>query len=72
MTMLNEIAAELIGMFVGDAQLAVAILAIIAGAAALVELTTLPPLVSGATLLFGCLLLLIENVRRSARAAQRR
>jgi hypothetical protein len=69
--MLQEFAAECIGMFVGDARLALAILTIIAASAALVYLTAFPPLVGGATLLFGMLALLIENVRRTALAARR-
>ena len=34
MTMLKEIIAELVAMFVGDARLTLAVLAIVAGAAA--------------------------------------
>jgi hypothetical protein len=71
MTMLKELAAEFIGMFVGDARLTLAILALIGGAAILVEFAGTQKLVGGGFLLFGTLALLIENVRRSARAAQR-
>jgi hypothetical protein len=67
MTMLKEIVAELIGMFIGDARLTLAMLTIVAGSAAWIELTRLDPLVGGAILLVGCLLLLVENVSRSAR-----
>ena len=38
MTMLKEIIAEFIGMFMGDARLTLAILALVAGAAALIKL----------------------------------
>jgi hypothetical protein len=68
MTMLRELAAELIGMFVGEKRLAVAVLAIVAAAEYLVDFTNLNSLVGGALLLFGCLVLLIESVCRSARA----
>jgi hypothetical protein len=68
MTMLKDLAAELIGMFVGEKRLTMAVLAIVAVAGSLIDLTGLDPLVSGALLLFGCLVLLIESVCRSARA----
>ena len=67
MTMLKEIIAEVIGMFMGDARLTLAILAIVAGAAALIKLAGVDPLGAGSLLLVGCLGLLIENVHRSAR-----
>ena len=67
MTMLRAVVAEIIGMFVGDARLALAILATIAGAAVLIRLTPVDPLVGGLLLFLGCPILLIENVRRSAR-----
>jgi len=68
MTMLKEIAAEIVGMFLGDARLTVAVLATVAGSAAVIDLTSVDPLVGGGILLVGCLGLLIENVRRSARS----
>jgi hypothetical protein len=68
MTMLKDIVAELIGMFVGEKRLTVAVLAIVVTAGSLVDFTDLNPLVGGAFLLFGCLVLLIESVCRSARA----
>jgi hypothetical protein len=68
MTMLKDIVAELIGMFVGEKRLTVAVLAIVAVAGSLVDFTNLNSLVGGALLLFGCLVLLIESVCRSARA----
>jgi hypothetical protein len=58
----------LIGMFVGEKRLTVAVLAIVAVAGSLVDFTDLNSLVGGAFLLFGCLVLLIESVCRSARA----
>jgi hypothetical protein len=68
MAMLNELAAELLGMFVGEKRLALAVLALVAVTGSLVDFTGLDPLVGGAMLLFGCLVLLIESVCRSARA----
>jgi hypothetical protein len=68
MTMLKEIAAELIGMFVGETRLTISVLAIVAVVGSLVDFIDLDPLLGGAALLFGCLVLLIESVCRSARA----
>jgi hypothetical protein len=67
MTMLKELAAELIGMFVAEKRLAIAVLSIVAVAGSLVDLAGLNPLVGGVVLLFGCLILLIESVCRAAR-----
>ena len=67
MTMLKEIAGEIVGMFAGDARLAVAILAIVGLAAALIDVARLDPMLGGLALLGGCLALLVESVRRSAR-----
>jgi hypothetical protein len=53
MTMLKELAAELIGMFVGEKRLAIVVLAIVAVAGSLVDFAGLNPLVGGAVLLFG-------------------
>jgi hypothetical protein len=71
MTMLKEIFAELIGMFVGDARLTLAVLAIVAGVAALIKIAGIDPLGAGGVLLVACLGLLIENVHRSARSGLR-
>ena len=68
MTMLKELAAELIGMFAGEKRLTAAVLAIVAAAGSLVDFTDFNSLVGGALLLFGCLVLLIESICRSARA----
>jgi hypothetical protein len=68
MAMLKELTAELIGMFVAEKRLTIAVLVIIAVAGSLVDFAGLNPLVGGAVLLFGCLILLIESVCRAARA----
>jgi hypothetical protein len=67
-SMLRELAAELVGMFAGEKRLAAAVLALVATAGCLLNFTNLNQLIPGTVLLFGCALLLIENVCRSARA----
>ena len=71
MTVLKEIVAEVIGMFVGDARLSLAILAVVGMAAALIA-CGLDRLGAGGLLLAGCLFILVESVRRGARPAMRR
>ena len=68
MTMLKELAAELIGMFVGETRLTISVLAIVAAVGSLVDFIGLDPLLGGGVLLFGCLILLVEDLCRSARA----
>jgi hypothetical protein len=68
MTVLKEVVAELIGMFVAEKRLTIAVLVVVTMAGWLVDIIGLDPLFGGATLLFGCLILLIESVCRSARA----
>jgi hypothetical protein len=67
MTMFKELAAELIGVFVGEWRMTIAVLAIVAVTGSLIEFTGLDELVGGVVLLFGCLILLVDNIRRSAR-----
>jgi hypothetical protein len=67
MTMLKEVIAELIAIFMGDARLTFAVLTIVAGAAALIKFAGSDPLGASGILLVCCLGLLIENVHRSAR-----
>lgn len=71
MTMLKEIAVELIGMFFAEKWLTIGVLAIIAAAGTAVRLAGLAPLAGGFVLLFGCLGLLVESVWRYARAGAR-
>jgi hypothetical protein len=68
MTVLKEIAAEIFGMFISDARLTVAVLAIVAASATAIRLAGTDPLIGGGILLIGCLGLLVENVHRSARS----
>lgn len=67
MTILGELAAELVGMFAGEKRLTLAVLALIAAAGLLVDFVGLNQLIAGTVLLLGCPLLLIESVCRSAR-----
>jgi hypothetical protein len=71
MSLLKEIGAELAGMFAGDRQLSLAVVAIIAAAAGLINLGGIEPLTVGGFLLAGCLLVLIANVWRSARQTEK-
>ena len=67
MTMLKELAAELVAMFVGEMRLTISVLALVAIAAILVHFIDAAPLLGGAALLLGCLILLVESVLRGAR-----
>jgi hypothetical protein len=67
MTLLKEIAAELIGMFFGDARLTLAILLIVAVSGALIELTAIDPVIGGGVLALGCPLVLVTNLRQETR-----
>ncbi|HEX3536080.1 MAG TPA: hypothetical protein VHU15_04885 [Stellaceae bacterium] len=67
MTLIKDVAVELAGMFVGDARLTLAILAVIAAAAAIC-LSGAEPLIGGAALLLGSLAVLLDSVRRGARS----
>ena len=69
MTVLKEVVAELIGMFVAEKRLTITVLTVVTMAGCLVDFTDLDPLVGGTVVLFGCLILLIESVCRSARAS---
>jgi hypothetical protein len=67
MTMLKELAAELIGMFVAERWLTMAVLALVAVTGSLVDFAGLDQLAGGAVLLFGSLLLLVASVCYAAR-----
>ena len=60
------LAREIAGLFVDDGALALCILAVVGVSAAMAQLGA-PPLATGATLLFGCVVLLAESVRRASR-----
>jgi uncharacterized membrane protein len=67
MTMLKELAAELIGMFFAEKWLTVAVLGLIAVTRSLLDFTGLDQLAGGAILLFGSLLLLLASVCYAAK-----
>jgi hypothetical protein len=67
MTMLRDIAAELIGMFLGDRGLALALLVVIGAAALVSGVGEAGSVLAGGLLALGCPLLLIENVIRAGR-----
>jgi len=66
MSILLDVAKELLGMFLADARLTLATLVLVAGIAGLLALQA-APLLAGAVLLCGCLAILIEAVLREAR-----
>ena len=67
MTILRELAAELIGMFFGETRLAAALLALVATTGLLIDFAGLDHLMGGAMLLFGSLALLVVSVCLAAR-----
>ena len=69
MTVLKEVVAELITMFVAESRLTIAILGVVTVAGCVANFTDLDPLVAGTMMLLGCLILLIESVWRSAKAS---
>jgi Flp pilus assembly protein TadB len=67
MGIVGDVAKELIGMFLADARLTMSILVLVAIAAALVDWLHVNPGVSGALLVVGSLLILVEAVTREAK-----
>ncbi len=65
MTALRRAFAELAGLFIDDARLALLEVALIAAVAASVKLAVLPPLWGAILLLLGCLVILAESVFRA-------
>lgn len=66
MNTLGAVLRELVGLFVDDGSLALAILAVVVFAGVLATLMPEFPLAAGAILLFGCLGVLLANVTRAA------
>lgn len=58
---------ELVGMFVDDEFLAIAVLAVVAVAALLAFQPAVPPLLAGGVLLFGCIAVLIFSALKASR-----
>jgi hypothetical protein len=67
MNLVRDVAKGLLGMFVGDAGLSGAILAVVAGAALLIKTEAASTQLGGALLFAGCLAVLIGSVVRGAR-----
>lgn len=66
MNLLSLILRELVGMFVDDEFLAIAVLMVVAVAAALAFWLAAPPLVTGAVLLAGSIAVLVSSVLRAS------
>ena len=67
MTAIRGILSGLVGLFIDDGSLALAILGLIAIATVAVKTGWLPPLAGGLLLLAGCIALILESVYRAAR-----
>lgn len=67
MSILRDVLAELFSMFVADARLTAAILAVVAGAAVMIDIASLPALAAGAALLIGTIVVLVASVCAAAR-----
>ena len=68
MTILKDVLAELVGMFVGDARLSAAILVVVVIAAGVIDLAGASPLIGGGVLLGGCLVVMIFSVLSAAKS----
>jgi len=67
MKLLRAAIAEVLGMFIDDGSLALALLVLIGAVTAAVSAGWLGALASGVVLLCGCALILVESVYRAAR-----
>lgn len=67
MSIIVEVAKELLGMFLADARLTTATLVLVTIVAGLVVALHLEPLVGGSVLLLGCLVILVEAAVREAK-----
>ena len=67
MTMLATAFRMLVGLFVDDGSLALAILVVVLFSGIFATLMPDTPLVAGAVLLIGCLAVLLANVKKAAR-----
>ena len=66
MSILLDVAKELVGMFVADIRLAIGVLCLVALVAVAVDYLGFAPLAGGALLLLGSLLIVIEATLRKA------
>jgi hypothetical protein len=67
MSIIGDVAKELLGMFLADARLTTAILLLVVGLGGLIFVVQIEPLVAGGVLLVGCLAILVEAALREAR-----
>ncbi len=67
MNLFSLIVRELIGMFIDDEFLAMAVLAVVALAAACAFLLAAPQVVVGGVLLVGCVFVLVSSVFKASR-----
>lgn len=67
MTLLADIAKGLVGMFLADARLSGAVLALVLVVVVLTKVLELEPLIGGGVLLAGCLAILAAAAYREAR-----
>lgn len=66
MSLVRMVSKSLIGLFIDDEFLAVAIVLVVAITSGLILLVGVPPLVGGGFLLLGCVAVLALGVRRAA------
>jgi hypothetical protein len=67
MILLRDIARTLLGMFLADARLTIAILVLVTLVAGLILILGVDSLVGGSVLLAGCLIILVEAAVRETR-----
>lgn len=58
MNLLKDVCSELVGMFLADLRLSLAVLALVGAVALLVDAFAVEPLIGGGALLVGCLSIL--------------
>jgi hypothetical protein len=68
MSIIVEVAKELLGMFLADARLTAATLVLVAIVAGLVVVLRVEPLLGGGILLVGCLAILVEAAVREVKS----
>ncbi len=66
MSIFIQVLKDLVGMFIADARLSGAILALVAIIAGMLNYTAINPLTAGWLLLAGCVLLLVTSALRAA------
>jgi Flp pilus assembly protein TadB len=70
MSIVGDVAKELLAMFLADFRLTISVLILAAIVAILVDWIHLNPLVGGALLVLGSLLILVEAVTREAKRSE--